>query len=146
MGRRGKRSANEVQTGLITVDIARAMPPPPPAELTDAQAQVWRDAAASLPGGWLSRGSIPVLVEYCRRVCRARLLEAQVARFEVEWTHVEGGLERFNQLLIMADRETKAVIAAARALRITPRSIDAKTAARRTLDHVPVGKRPWDTE
>src|SRR5262245_57559759 len=56
------------------------MPAPPPPELTDAQAAVWRDAVSSMPGNWLQRGAYGILIEYTRHVCRARLLEGQVAR------------------------------------------------------------------
>ena len=48
---------------------------------------------------WLVRGAFPILIEYCRHVCRARLLEAQIAHFETEWTGIPGGLERLDKLL-----------------------------------------------
>ena len=96
------------------VDVSRRMPAPPPAELTDAQAQVWRDAVSSMPGDWLQRGAYGVLVEYTRHVCRARLLEGEIARFDQEWLDAPGGLERLDRLLAMAEREGRAALAAAR--------------------------------
>ena len=53
-------------------------------ELTDAQAQVWRNVVSSMSADWLIRGAFPVLIEYTRHVCRARLLEAQIAHFETQ--------------------------------------------------------------
>jgi hypothetical protein len=93
------------------------------------------------------RAAFPVLIEYTRHVCRARLLEAQIERFQIEWTKVEGGLDRFDRLLAMAERETRALTACARALRLTPHSVmHPRTAGRSmndTPDHV---RRPWDSE
>lgn len=141
--KRGRKSAAELTT--VVIDRLRRTPARAPAELTDAQAAVWRDAAASMPGDWLSRGAFPILTEYCRHVCRARLLEAMVARFEAEWTAVDGGLERLDKLLAAADRETRAVTACARALRLTPQAqMHPRTAGRRA-DALPFdGPRPWD--
>ena len=61
-----------------------------------------------LPGDYIGRGAHHVLIQHCRHVCRSRLLERQLRTFEVEWVNVDGGLERFERLLAMADRETKA--------------------------------------
>src|SRR5262245_18772929 len=104
----GRKSRNELE---LVVDITRRMPAPPPPELTDAQAQVWRHAVSSMPGSWLQRGAYAVLTEYCRHVCRARLLERQVALFEEEWLKADGELERLDKLLAMAERESKAALA-----------------------------------
>src|SRR5215204_6357487 len=116
--KRGRKSAAEMST--VVVDVGRQMPPSPPAELSDPQAEIWRNAVASMPGSWLKRGAYPLLIQYTRHVCRSRLLEQQIRDFEPEWTAVEGGLERLNKLLGMAERETKAMTACARALRLSP--------------------------
>jgi hypothetical protein len=98
-----------------------------------------------MPGDWLARGAYPVLIAYCRHVCRARLLEAQVARFEPEWLKVEGGVARLDKLLGMAERETRAMTACARALRLTPQTqMHPRTAGRRLNDMPEDGPRPWD--
>lgn len=143
MKQRGKKSSAALAT--VVVDVGRQMPRKPPAELTDAQAAVWRQAVSGMAGDWLAPGAEPILVEYCRHVCRARLLEAQVSRFEVDWMRVDGGLERFDRLLQMAQRETSAAIACARALRLTPQSLmHPRTAARKVT--APAGSAPWDWE
>jgi hypothetical protein len=38
------------------------------------------------------------------------------------WLRADGGVERLNRLLAMAERESKALVAMARALRLTPSS------------------------
>jgi hypothetical protein len=120
------------------------MPAQAPSELTDGQADVWRRVVGSMPGDFMTKAAHPILIEYCRHVCRARLLEQQIAAFEVEWTRVDGGLERLDRMLSMAERETRAITACARALRLTPQSqIYAAKAGRRIANHIE-GPRPWD--
>jgi hypothetical protein len=141
--KRGRLSAADLST--VMVDARGAKPAQPPSELTDAQAQVWRDAVASMPGNWLTRGAHPILIAYCRHVCRARLLEAQVAKFKIEWAKKDGGLERLDRLLSMADRETKALTNCARQLRLSPQQVmHPKRAGRALANVLPSGPRPWD--
>jgi hypothetical protein len=122
------------------------MPALPPAELTDAQAVVWRDVIGSLPGGWLTQAAHPILVAFCRHVCRARMLELQIKRLEPEWTSLDCGLERLDRLLAVAERETRAITACARALRLTPQAQMHPRSAGRAVSNMPSGPRPWDPE
>src|SRR6266481_5456366 len=109
--KRGPRSANDLTT--MVLGAGKQMPASPPSELTDPQAMVWRDTVASMPGDWLTRAAFPILIAYCRHTCRARLLEMQISQFEIEWTTIDGGLERLNKMLVMAERETRALSACA---------------------------------
>ncbi len=144
MAKRGRKSAAELAlTDIPVVDVSRRMPPPPPSELSDAQAAVWRDAASCMSGDWLRRGAHAVLIEYCRHVCRSRLLEAQIAHLQQEWIAADGGLERLDRLLAMAERESKAAIACARALRLTPQAQMHPRVAGRRLAEVSPYPSPW---
>ena len=142
MTQRGRKSSSELST--VVIDAGRRMPSPPPPELSDAQATVWRDVIGSLPGEWFTRAAHPILVAFCRHVCRARLLEMQIARFEMEWVGADGGLERFDRLLAIAERETRAVTACARALRLTPQAQMHPRTAGRAVNNLPNGPFPWD--
>jgi len=135
-----------VELSTVVIDAGRQMPALPPAELTDAQAVVWRDVIGSLPGGWLTQAAHPILVAFCRHVCRARMLERQIARLEPEWTRLDSGLERLDRLLAVAERETRAITACARALRLTPQAQMHPRTAGRAVSNVPSGPRPWDSE
>jgi hypothetical protein len=140
--KRGPKSSNEIAT--VVLRAGKQMPFPPPSELSDAQAMIWRDTVAAMPGDWLTRAGFPILIAYCRHSCRARLLEMQIATFEIEWTKVEGGLERFDKMLSMAERETRALSACARALRLTPQATMHPRTAGRALSNHSTGPRPWD--
>ena len=148
MKKRGRVSsaAIEIETTLVADPLGR-MPPQAPSELTDAQADVWRKVVGSMPSNFMSKGAHPILVEYCRHVCRSRLLEQQVARFQMDWVKVDGGLERFDRLLNMADRETRAMTACARALRLTPQAQMHPRSAARQIGAGTLGEEevmPWD--
>ena len=145
MRKRGRVSAAETETALV-VDPSRKMPASAPSELTDGQADVWRKVVASMPSNFVSKGAHPILIEYCRHVCRARFLERQIAVFEIDWVKAEGGLERFDRLLNMADRETRAMTACARALRLTPQAQMHPRSAARQIGAVPLGPMPWDDD
>jgi hypothetical protein len=73
-------------------------------------------------------------------------LETQLRELEAEWRTTKGGLELFDKLLAMAERETRALTAAARALRLTPQAqMHPRTAGRQLRNMPPPGfKRPWD--
>ena len=142
--KRGRKSSSELST--VVIDAGRCMSSPPPPELTDAQATVWRDVVGSLPGDWFTRAAHPILVAFCRHACRARLLEMQIAQFEPEWTRVDGGLERLDRLLAVAERETRAMTACARALRLTPQAQMHPRTAGRAVSNLPSGPFPWDRE
>ena len=144
MRHRGRKSSAALST--VIIDAGRQMPALPPAELTDAQAVVWRDVIGSLPGGWLTQAAHPILVAFCRHVCRARILELQIARLGPEWTRLDCGLERLDRLLAVAERETRAITACARALRLTPQAQMHPRTAGRAVSNVPSGPRPWDSE
>jgi hypothetical protein len=53
MRHHGRKSWAETEMSTLIVDASRQTPPAPPSELTDAQAQVWRDVVGSWPGNWL---------------------------------------------------------------------------------------------
>jgi hypothetical protein len=97
-----------------------------------------------IAGNWLTRAAHPILIAYCRHACRSRLLEIQIAQFELEWTRVEGGLERLDKLLAASERETRAMMACARALRLTPQAQMHPRTAGRAISNLPQGPLPWE--
>ena len=142
MAKPGRKSSAELSTVVIDVDRP-PLPIAPPTELTDAQADVWRDVVGSSPPTLFRRAVVPILIAYCRHASRARLLEIQVSQFEPEWTKVKGGLERLDKLLALCERETRAMISCARALRLTPQAQMHPRTAGRAIDNLPSGPRPW---
>src|ERR1044072_9909193 len=113
MGTRGRKSAAELSVAPFTSPRVSLGPP---VELTDAQAAVWRDAVASMRNGQLTRGAFPILIAYCRHVCRARTLENLIDGFSIDRLKGDSDyLPIFDKLLAIAERETRAATACARA-------------------------------
>jgi hypothetical protein len=134
----GRRSRSELEMSPLVVDVRRVMPPRPPNELTHDQSAIWRAVVGSMRGDWLTRGMHPVLTEYCRRVVRSRWLDQEIASTAAH------DLERLDKLFGMAERESKAVLALARALRLTPQSQQHPSAAgRMARDRGPDYPLPW---
>jgi hypothetical protein len=86
-----------------------------------------------------------VLTSYCRHAARASLLAEQINAFMPEWLKEDGGLERFDKLLAMAERETRAVTACARSMRLTHQSHIRATSAGTAIGRSSDGPKPWDT-
>jgi formate-dependent phosphoribosylglycinamide formyltransferase (GAR transformylase) len=98
-----------------------------------------------MPSGWFSRAQYPILAAYCRHTVRATHLAQLIARFEPDWITVEGGLQRLDKLLAMAERETRAITACARSMRLTQQAqIQPRGAGRAVANSSRDGNRPWD--
>ena len=140
--KRGRPSSGDLS---VVVDLTRRPPPPPPADLSPSQAETWRNTMGSLPADYIRRVAFPVLVELCRHVDRSRTFEHMIATFRPEWAQSDEGLARLDKLAAMCERESRAVLACCRSLRLTPSSVvQPISAGRRMLNERPPGPRPWD--
>ena len=140
MGQRGPKSTDE----LTVVPVGdRTRRPPPPPELSPDQAAEWRAITATLPPDWIRREHFPLLAAYCRHTCRARLLSAELDRFQVDWLRTDEGPERFDRLAKSAERETRAMLACARSLRLTHQSRYTPATAGRNA-RTPQARPPWE--
>jgi len=139
MGTRGRKSASELAVVPVAIPARR---PPPPSGLREDEKEVWRDVTATMPGGWFTKAQFPVLIAYCRHSARAADLAKQINCFEPEWLLVDGGIARLEKLLGMATRETNAMLACARSMRLTHQAqIYPRGAGRRLAGS---GSRPWE--
>lgn len=140
MVKRGRKSADE----LATITPLTGTRPDAPYDLTDDQAEEWRAIVDRMPADWFPRETWGVLSAYCRHVVTARRISALVDAFKPEWLKDDDGLKRFDRLAALRERETKALLACARSLRIAKSSqLKAETAYRRAQEPG-VGPRPWD--
>lgn len=141
MGSRGRKSSNELATIPVLIETRR---PSPPAELTEAEGAIWRDVTGTMPFGWFSKSQFPILVSYCRHACRASFLAAEINRFDGEWLKADGGVERLNRLLAMAERETRALTSCARTMRLTHQAQILPRGAGRLMVGGQQGCPPWE--
>ena len=140
MAQRGRKSA----ASLAVIRQITDHRPPPPDELTEAQAVEWRRIVGRMPGDWFPAETHPLLVGLCRHIVMARELAGMLDGFRAEWCAEDGGLERLDRLAKMQDREHRAMSSLATKLRLTNQS--RYTAGRAVTEAAKgvAGRRPWD--
>lgn len=104
---------------LAVVPIGTVAAPEPPAELNDAQAEVWRTVVSSRPNDWFTPDTHKLLVSYCKHATTAAILDAQIDDFDPEWLKDDEGVERYKKLTDMREKQTRALTALARSMRLT---------------------------
>lgn len=145
MGTRGTKSS----AALSVVTPIGESRPQPPDELNAAQAEIWRNVVDRLPAGWFPRETFDVLAGYCRHAATVRFLSSLVDACEAKGTaglNTDAALADYSKALAMRERESRAMIAAARSLRISKSSQTRAEAASRAARRNPDGQpRPWET-
>ena len=144
MAQRGRKS---------TAALAMARPTPvlsesrlaPPIHLPDAERDVWLRVVNDQPASSFTETHAPMLELYCRHVVLSRILADELLNFDRAWIADEDGLKRYDKLLAMHERESRAASSAATRLRITRQAIDQQTVAR-TIVNAPKAKKPWEID
>lgn len=113
-----------------------------PAHLSDAEREVWLQVVNDQPADAFTPTHMPLLELYCRHVVQARVVADQIAAFEPAWLANDGGLQRYDKLLAMNEREGRAASSLATRLRITRQAIDQQTVARALVKDVK--RKPWE--
>jgi hypothetical protein len=123
--KRGRKSGASLQT--VSIDCKSVRPAAPDC-LTTNQAEVWKSVVKSMPADWFGAETHPLLIQFCRHTVTAR----EVDRLINEHEACELNIRFYNRLLIMRARESAALTALARTMRMTQQArIDPKTAGRR---------------
>lgn len=144
MAQRGRKS---------TAALAMARPTPvlsesrlaPPIHLPDAERDVWLQVVNDQPASSFTETHAPMLELYCRHVVLSRILADELLNFDRAWIADDDGLKRYDKLLAMHERESRAASSAATRLRITRQAIDQQTVAR-TIVNAPKAKKPWEID
>ena len=118
MASRGRKSA----AALSVVPTLPNQRPEPPAELTKEQAEEWRAVVGRMPAGWFTRETHGLLVQYCRHVVKARLIARALDGYDPAVLATPEGVEAFDKLAKMADREGRALANLATRMRLTQQS------------------------
>ena len=142
MTKRGRKSAAELSVIPIDVELRR---PEPPNALQEAEAMIWQEIVAALPSGWFNPSNEPLLAAYCRHIVPGNHLAALIK--ETEDSGIES-LKAWDKLLMMRDRETRAVSSLARSMRFTQQAQMHPRTAGRALTKSSAPKlwerKPWD--
>lgn len=144
MGTRGRKSAASLT--VVKAAFPETRPTAPPG-LTGAQADVWAAVVASEAAGMFGTAALrALLAEYCRHTVAAAVLAEQIDAFDVDWLTSDEGLKRYDLLLKMRDRETKASADKATKLRLTNQSRYTPQAAATASKRAGAAKKPWESD
>lgn len=119
MATRGRKSAAALSVVAGSIDGR----PKPLAGLTKFQKAVWDKTVASEAAAFFETAALQqLLAEYCRHCEASNILAKQINEFDPAWLVDEDGLRRYERLLSLRDKETKALADKATKLRLTNQS------------------------
>ena len=101
MRQRGRKSAASLAVAPVSLRTRR---PVPPKHMTPQQAKVWVEVVSSVPAEWFQSEDV-LLTQYCRHVQTAHDLGQLVNSFDLDG----GDIKQLNRLLMMRERETRAL-------------------------------------
>ena len=143
MATRGRKSSAELATLSAGVSITVTRRLVPALHLSNSERVVWLEIVNDQPAGAFTETHTHLLEMYCRHVVQSRILADEVAAYDRTWLADDDGLKRYDKLLKMAERETRAASSFATRLRITRQAVDQQTIARAQMN-APKGKKPWE--
>ncbi len=141
MVKRGRKSAAEI--AILKASVTASQRLTAPGHLTDAEVQVFNELVSDHPATTFTATHTPIIEMYCRHVVNGRILADEILNFDRSWLASDEGLKRYDKLLAVAERESRAANALARGLRITRQSIHAEVAGNEVKNHVR-SKKPWE--
>ena len=136
---RGRKRSLTVVTGAFGTGR-----PPPPANLSKRQAEIWRDVVETEAAELFATAATKnLLADYCRARETAETYTTLIESMNPEWLTTEDGLNRFRSACRGRDVETRAAVTLAMKLRLTNQSRYVKDAAA-VASRKSAGQRPWE--
>jgi len=135
--KRGRKSAADLESADI---VALELPdgrPEPPADLSEREAEVWRDAVGCMPARWFGRERWPVLRGYCEHVVAAAHAWSM---YSAALHDPNATAKELGRLQIMFHRETDGVRHSSRHLGL----LKVGRAYRKVPKYAPTPVMPWE--
>lgn len=143
MATRGRKSAASLAINNKP-DIGVAKRLSPPATMSDAEMSVWTEVVNDQPAGAFTATHAPLLEMYCRHVVNNRIVADELMNFDRAWLADDDGLKRYDTLLKLSERESRAASSLATRLRITRQAVDQQTIARSLVNNKTQARKPWE--
>jgi len=123
----------------LAAPVTSVQRPDAPYELTDEEADVWRQVVGALPADWFGPETWLLLADYCRHTVSSRHMSQLVGSLQKGESIDVAALDR---ALKMRERETRAASSLATRLRITKQATQLadKLVKRQSVP------RPWETK
>ena len=138
---RGKKSLTATVLPKASVVATKRLQAP--AHMSDAELTIWNEVVNDHPASTFTSTHIPILEMYCRHVVQGRIISDEILNFDRAWIADDDGLKRYDRLLAMAERESRAAAALARSLRITRQSL-APDVAGTAVKRYDKSRKPWE--
>ena len=138
--KRGRRSSASLSVIASQVGVSQRIKPP--SYLSEAESCVWIETVNDQPAGAFTITHAPLLEMYCRHVANGRVISNKLLNFEQSWLDDDEGLKRYDTLLKLAERESRAASSLATRLRITRQAVHNETVAR-SIANNSKSKKPW---
>jgi len=140
MLKRGQKSSAELAT-IGPAGIVTMRRPEPTPDMTQEQGEVWQSVVNRLPAEWFPAETLPMLAQYCRHVVSSRHVAQLIER---AMSDGEFDLDEYNRLLIMQEREGRAMSSLASRMRLTQQSSLHFEKAQRKKRVVPEAAKLWE--
>jgi hypothetical protein len=138
----GRKSAAEKLASVVNLPNRQV---PPPDDLSEEAAKVWRDVVATKPVSWWDAGSLPLLAQYCRVTVEARRIDGLLL-VEAEFlTTKKADLPAYSRLRRMQGSISRELAALATKMRLAQQSRYQEKSAHTAATKGGSGrKRPWE--
>ena len=134
--KRGRKSAAELTTKVVPLASQQRLPAP--YDLwRDEEVEVWIGIVNGLPADHFGPETVPLLTQYCRHAVNARRL-AQLIRQEEKQDTIN--LDAYGKLLAFHERESRAINALSRSMRLSQNARVAHKSSRPFVH----GVKPWE--
>ena len=144
MAQRGRKSAASLAIAAQVAPISADSRLMAPLHMSDAERGVWAEVVNDQPASAFTPTHAPLLELYCRHIVQARILSDELENFDRAWMTCEDGLKRYDLLLKMAERESRAASSLATRLRITRQAVEHPTTVGRALSNKAKSRKPWE--
>ena len=142
MAKRGRPSAASIVSRGVALPSESRLKAP--LHLNDAEMNIWAELVNDQPASAFTATHSPVIEMYCRHVVNARIIADELLNFDRSWLADDEGLKRYDKLLAMNERESRAASSLATRLRITRQAVEHPATvgiAQRTQS---LEKKPWE--
>ena len=135
--KRGRKSSAELATKVIPLSTQARIPAP--YDLwRDEEVEVWTSIVNALPADHFGRETVPLLTQYCRHVVTARRLAQLIRQDETAKGTLD--LDAYGKLLAFHERESRAINALSRSMRLSQNARIAHKSSRPFVH----GVKPWE--
>lgn len=118
MAAKGRKSSAALSLASSTV-VTAIQRPRAPNDLSEEAAKEWRAIVNRLPADWFPAETHPLLASYCRHIITSRRVASLIAACEASKPF---DVAEYERLLKMQERESRALAALGRGMRLTQQS------------------------